>query len=231
MRREEFQAAVRHRLIVSCQAGPGHPLRDSATMARLAAAAVAGGAAAVRGGGTGGIADVAAIRAAVSVPLIGLTKDGDRGVYITPTAQAARAVAAAGADVVAVDGTARVRPDGRPLGETIAAVRAAGALVLADITGLDDARSAVAAGADSIATTLSGYLGEPVPAGPDLDLVAAVRQALPAVFLVAEGRYHQPALAAQALAAGADTVVVGTAITDPVWITRSFARAVHEAGA
>jgi N-acylglucosamine-6-phosphate 2-epimerase len=227
VKRAEFAAAVRGRLIVSCQAGAGHPLRDNATIARLAAAAVTGGAAAVRGGGVGGIPDVAAIRAAVDVPVIGLTKQGSEGVFITPTVQAALDVVAAGADVVAADGTRRARPDGCAFAETVHAVHRAGALLMADIADLDDARASAWAGADVIATTLAGHLSGPVPAGPDLELVADLRGALPDVLLVAEGRYHHPGQAAEAIAAGADAVVVGTAITDPAWITRCFARAVE----
>ncbi|MGH3262661.1 MAG: N-acetylmannosamine-6-phosphate 2-epimerase, partial [Trebonia sp.] len=75
-------------------------------------------------------------------------------------------------------------------------------------------------------TTLSGYAGGP-PAGdgPDLALVAALRERLPDAAIVAEGRYHSPWQAAAALRAGATSVVVGTAITDPAWITGSFVRA------
>ncbi|MGH3437721.1 MAG: putative N-acetylmannosamine-6-phosphate 2-epimerase [Sciscionella sp.] len=228
---EEFLAVVRGRLIVSCQAGAGHPLRESATIARLARAAVAGGAAAVRGGGVGGVADVIAIREAVPVPLIGLTKDGGDGVFITPTVQATQAVIAAGADVIAVDGTRRPRPDGRTLADSVTAAHEAGALVMADIADLNDGIAAAAAGADVIATTLAGCLSAPVPGGPDVALVTALRAAALGRPIVAEGRYHRPEQVAAALAAGADAVVVGTAITDPVWITRSFTDAIEGAPA
>src|SRR5207248_1078449 len=60
-----IEATIAGKLIVSCQAGHGHPLRDTATISRLARAAVAGGAAAIRCGGVGGVADVAAVVDAV----------------------------------------------------------------------------------------------------------------------------------------------------------------------
>ncbi|MFC4907939.1 putative N-acetylmannosamine-6-phosphate 2-epimerase [Actinomadura gamaensis] len=221
-----FAAAVAGRLIVSCQAGDGHPLRDTAALTRMARAAAGGGAAAIRCGGVGGLPDVAAIVAAVDVPVIGLTKDGTDGVFITPTVAAARAVAEAGADVVAADATARPRPDGRPLKDSVAAVHDAGALFMADVATLAEGVAALAAGADMVATTLAGYtLPGPPPDGPDLDLVRALRAELPDAVIVAEGRYHSPAQAAAALGAGATTVVVGTAITDPRWITSRFAAA------
>ncbi|WP_262403482.1 putative N-acetylmannosamine-6-phosphate 2-epimerase [Actinomadura sp. CNU-125] len=180
--------------------------------------------------GVGGVADVAAIAAAVAVPVIGLTKDGTDGVFITPTVEAARAVVAAGAAVVAADATSRPRPDGRTVADSVAAVHDAGALFMADVATLAEGVAAAGAGADIVATTLAGYTGPgPVPDGPDIDLVRALRAALPDATIIAEGRYHSPEAAAAAIAAGATSVVVGTAITDPQWITARFAAAVASA--
>ncbi|MFF0523597.1 putative N-acetylmannosamine-6-phosphate 2-epimerase [Actinomadura nitritigenes] len=226
MNAETFAAAVAGRLIVSCQAPDGHPLRDTGALVRMAEAAAGGGAAAIRCGGVGGTPDVAAIAAAVDVPVIGLTKDGTGGVFITPTVEAARAVVRAGAHVVAADATFRPRPDGRPLTETIKAVQGEGALLMADVATLDEGVAAAEAGADMVATTLAGYtVPGPPPDGPDLDLVRALRDELPGALIVAEGRYHAPASAAAAIEAGATCVVAGTAITDPRWITARFAAA------
>lgn len=93
---------------------------------------------------------------------------------------------------------------------------------------MEEGLAAIAAGADLVATTLSGYTpNSPSTAGPDLTLVAALRAALPAnVPLLAEGRYHTPEIAAAALRTGATSVVVGTAITDHAWLTVQFALAV-----
>lgn len=226
MNPESFAAAVAGRLVVSCQAAEGHPLRDTAALVRMARAAAEGGAAAIRCGGVGGVPDVTAIAAAVDVPVVGLTKDGTDGVFITPTVAAARAVAAAGARVVAADATFRPRPDGRPLSASIEAVHEAGALFMADVSTLEEGVAAAEAGADAVATTLAGYTAPgPPPEGPDLGLVRALRRALPGALIAAEGRYHSPAAAASAIEAGASCVVVGTAITDPRWITARFAAA------
>jgi N-acylglucosamine-6-phosphate 2-epimerase len=214
-------------LIVSCQAGRGHALRDSATIARMARAAADGGARAIRCGGVGGLDDVAAVREAVALPVIGLTKHDRTGVFITPTVEDAVAVARLGAEVVALDGTSRPRPDGVDLATVIKAVHDEGALVMADVATLPDGELAAAAGADLVASTLSGYTEDTAGTGPgpDLELVAGLRNALPDQPIVAEGRYHSPESVAEALLLGATAVVVGTAITDPTWITRSFARA------
>lgn len=217
---------IRGGLIVSCQAGQGHALRDTATMVRLAHAAVDGGAVAIRCGGVGGVADVAAVTDGVEVPVVGLTKDGTEGVYITPTVEAALSVVHAGADVVATDATDRPRPDGATFADTVAAVHDAGALVVADVATEAEGIAAAEAGTDIVATTLAGNIGPLAPpSGPDIDLVASLHAALPGVPIVAEGRYHSADDVAAAISAGAVAVVVGTAITDPAWITARFAAA------
>jgi len=213
--------ALRGRLIVSAQAYPGEPMRTPTTMAQVAASAVIGGAAAIR---VQGIADVQFTRSAVEVPVIGLWKDGHDGVFITPTARHALAVAHAGAHIVALDGTRRGRPDGLSLQQTIELVHAEShALVMADCGSLQDALAAAEAGADLVGTTLAGYSGErPKTQGPDLELLEAIAAAGLSVPLVAEGRIHTPAQARAALDAGAFAVVVGTAITHPATITGWF---------
>lgn len=224
---QQILAALDGKLVVSCQAYPGEPMRDPNTMAQIARAAVIGGAAGIR---LQGLDDIRAA-ADLTVPIVGLWKDGTDGVFITPTLEHARAVADAGADVVALDGTRRPRPDGLTLAETIAGLRQThGAItIMADCGSLDDAIAAEEAGADILGTTLSGYTGErEKTAGPDLELIAEIvaRCGKP---VAAEGRIHSPADAAAALAAGASSVCVGTAITHPSTITSWFVSAVADA--
>ena len=102
-------------LVVSCQAYPGEPMLDPRTMTQIAQAAETGGAAAVRGKG---IDDLRGMREAVSIPIVGIVKVGDEGVYITPTLADCLAGAAIGVEIVAMDGTRRPRPDGLSLAET-----------------------------------------------------------------------------------------------------------------
>lgn len=219
---------LRSQLIVSCQAYPGEPMRDPRTMAQVAQSAVNGGAAAVR---VQGVADIQFTRSAVEVPVIGLWKDGHEGVFITPTLHHAIAVANAGADVVALDGTRRHRPDGLTLAQTVKGIREAShALVMADCGSVGDAEAAVEAGADIIGTTLAGYTGERPPTdGPDVELIEHIVRADSGAPVIAEGRIHTPAQARAALEAGAFAVVVGTAITHPATITSWFTNAM-EAG-
>ncbi|MDI3424275.1 N-acetylmannosamine-6-phosphate 2-epimerase [Streptomyces luteolus] len=207
------------RLVVSCQAPPGDPMRQTDTLVRMARAAQDGGAAAVR---VNDPVVVAATVAAVDLPVIGLWKDGDTGVFITPTVRHALALVAAGAKIVAADATARPRPDGSTFTELVDAVHNAGALVMADVSNLAEGRAAAAQGADFVSTTLSGYVpGSPQQTAPDLNLVAELAAAVDAP-VVAEGRIATPAQAAEALARGASSVVVGTAITAPTALTRLF---------
>ena len=217
--------SLRSRLIVSVQAYPGEAMREPGTMARVARAAVDGGAAAIR---CQGLADISAIKGQVDVPVIGLWKEGHEGVYITPTLRHARACSLAGADIVAIDATGRPRPDGRTYAETVAALKDEGVLVMADCGSIDDARRAWEAGSDILSTTLSGYTGErEKTSGPDLELLAMMVDEFDTP-VICEGRVHTPADAAAAMAAGAWSVVVGTAITHPTTITTWFDRAVRE---
>lgn len=215
---------MKNRLVVSVQAYPGEPMRDPRTMAQIALAAELGGAAAIR---CQGLADISAIKGQVSVPVIGLWKEGSEGVYITPTLRHARACSVAGADIVAIDATRRPRPDGRTYAETVAALHDEGIVVMADCGSIGDAEMAYEAGSDILSTTLSGYTGErEKTAGPDLELLRQMVEQFDRPVLC-EGRVHTPDQARSALDAGAWSVVVGTGITHPTSITSWFVQALE----
>ncbi|MFB9992349.1 N-acetylmannosamine-6-phosphate 2-epimerase [Deinococcus oregonensis] len=214
---------LRGHLVVSVQADDGSPLREVAHIVALSRAALLGGAAGLR---LRSAEDLQAVRAITDLPLIGLTKQAHPGtdVYITATPQEVQEVAAAGADVVAFDGTDLPRP--YSVAQLAAAAHAAGALAMADISTLAEARAAYEAGADIVGTTMSGYTPHsPQQPGPDFALMAALTAAgLP---FIAEGRINSPELATLALQTGAVCVVVGSAITRPDHVTRWFASALQ----
>jgi N-acylglucosamine-6-phosphate 2-epimerase len=191
-------------------------------MARMALAAAQGGAAAIRANSP---VDIAAIRQRVALPIIGLYKDEIAGypVYITPTLRHAKEVAAAGAEMIAIDATMRPRPEPGTLADFIVRIHAeTGLPVLADVATLAEGVMASAAGADMLSTTMSGYTPDsPQQRAPDLELVANLSRAV-TIPVLAEGRYRTPQQASNALAVGALAVVVGGAITRPQEITRYF---------
>ena len=98
-------------IIVSCQALPGEPLHGRGMMAAMAQAAKEGGAVGIR---ANGVEDIAAIRRQVALPVIGIVKAEYPGspVYITPTEAEVEALLQAGAEIIALDATARPRPQG-----------------------------------------------------------------------------------------------------------------------
>ncbi len=211
-------------LIVSCQPVPGGPMDDAHSVVGFALAALAGGAAGLR---IESLDYVRAVRARTTAPIIGIVKQDrtDSAVRITPTTELAAALCAAGADIVAIDATRRPRP--ASVAELIAAIKARGKLAMADCSDISDAREALAAGADLVGSTMSGYTGGAIPAGPDYELLTAMRRLTPHV--VAEGRVHTPAQAAEALHRGASCVVVGSAITRTEHATSWFKSAMAAA--
>ncbi len=220
-----FLDAVKGKLIVSCQALEDEPLHGAGVMAKMAVAAKLGGAAAIRANGP---ADISAIKAAVDLPVIGLYKQGDSGVYITPTFEAAAEIAAAGADVIALDCTDRPRPDGLPVSQLLERIqRELKVPIFADVSTLAEAKAAADMGVAMMAPTLSGYTDQsPAQAAPDFDLLERMIETL-ALPVIAEGRIHTPQQARRAMDMGAWAVVVGSAITRPRMITARFAAALE----
>lgn len=219
-----FLEQVHERLIVSCQALEHEPLHGAEIMARMALAAQQGGAAGIRANGPD---DITKIRQTVDLPIIGLFKDGTEGVYITPTFDHARAIAAA--DVIALDGTPRQRPGSDDLKSLIRRIHdELDRPVLADLATLEEAGAAIDAGADLVAPTLAGYTPYTQPREAiDVDLLRAMTQQF-SVPVIAEGNVRTPEMARAALEAGAWAVVVGGAITRPQSITARFVSALDD---
>lgn len=200
-------------LIVSCQAPVDSPLHEPAVIAAIARAAVNQGAVGVR---IDTPAHVQAVRQRVDAPIIGLWKQQFDGcdVYITPQFHNAVAIAQAGADIIAIDATSRPRPNGETLDALISQIHEQlQKPVMADVDTLEAAIGAVRAGADLVGTTLYGYTDETRHlSAPGFDLLKQMVETLD-VAIVCEGGIASPEMARQALDLGADTVVVGTAIT------------------
>jgi N-acylglucosamine-6-phosphate 2-epimerase len=211
---------IRGGLVVSVQARAGSALDDPHVLAAMARAAQDNGAAGIR---IQGVRNLEAVRRRVDVPIVGIIKREYEGFepYITPTLREVREVLDSGAEIVAFDATGRPRPEGIDVRQLVAAIHAGGALAMADCALPEDGVCAVAAGADIVATTLCGYTKDTKGAAlPALDLVRRFRDL--ATFVVCEGGIHTPDSAAAAIAAGADAVVVGTAITNTEWLVGQY---------
>ncbi len=214
---------LRGGLIVSCQAGPTDAVYGSAAMAAMAQAAERGGAVGIR---ANGVEDIAAIRRAVSLPIIGIDKQDlpGYGIRITPSLDAARRIVAAGADIVAVDATRRGAEEGRlPAAQLIRQIKdELHVPVMADISIFEEAMAAAEAGADIVATTLSGYTSYSLQLKePDFDLLEKLAHTL-SLPVIAEGRISSPHEARHVLALGGFAVVVGSMITRPRWIVEQY---------
>jgi N-acylglucosamine-6-phosphate 2-epimerase len=213
-------------LVVSCQAPVGSPLRTPDTMLAMARAAAMGGAVGIRANGPGHVGPMVA---ALDLPVLGLHKVDydDFPVYITPTVAEVDALVNTGCELIALDATDRPRPGGATLADLVRRIHDAGALAFGDLATVSDLEPALAAGIDAVGTTLSGYTsGGPVPAGPDFELLRMLAERSP-VPVYAEGRYGAPEEVTRAVVLGADIVIIGTAITEPIALTRRFAAALE----
>ena len=209
-------SALKGSLIVSVQAPEGSPLRHPLAIAAMAEACLANGASGVRLESPEHIAAVR--RRCPQALIVGLWKRTwpDSPVYITPRWQEIQAVWGAGADVVALDGTDRPRPEGQRLEELVCRAREElGVPLMADVDSLDSGRRAAELGCAWVGTTLYGYTeATKHDKPPAFALVKLLRDTLPAsVPVVCEGGISSPDQAREAQCRGADLVVVGTAIT------------------
>jgi N-acylglucosamine-6-phosphate 2-epimerase len=201
-------------LIVSCQAPADSPLAVPEVIAALAATAEKNGAVGVR---IDSPRNVMAVKQRIKLPVLGIHKvvtDGSE-VYITPTFDAVRGIAEAGADVIAIDATRRPRPDGECLKSILERVRAEIDIpLMADVATLDEGVAAAEEfGFDVVSTTLSGYTSDTKHInGPDLDLVEKLSKRL-SIPVVCEGRLRSTENVVRAFDCGAFAVVVGGAIT------------------
>lgn len=178
--KEALLEQIRGGLIVSCQAAQGDAFFGPDYVSRFAMSAVRGGACGIR---ANTVPDVAAIMAAVEVPVIGLIKRDYEGCscYITPTMREVEELAAVEVPVIAVDATDRPHPDGQDGAAFLRAIRARfpERLLMADISTFAEGMAAAEAGADLVSTTLSGYTEEsPKSDLPDLSCCGGWRLSL-----------------------------------------------------
>lgn len=226
--RDKKVETLRGKLIVSCQALPHEPLYSSFIMGRMAVAAREGGAVGIRANTK---EDIAEIQAQTDLPIIGIVKrDYDNcEVYITPTMKEIDELMEVKPEIIAVDATGRLRPDGVTLEEFYHQVREAypGQLLMADCSTVAEALFADKLGFDFIGTTMVGYTEQSKGNRIEEDDFAILREIVEKCEhrVIAEGNINQPEKAKRVIELGAFSVVVGSIITRPQLITKSFAEA------
>jgi N-acylglucosamine-6-phosphate 2-epimerase len=226
-----FEELIPRGVIVSVQLDAHEPLHSPQHCALFAQAAEAGGAAAVR---AEGIASMQEIRATTRLPLIGCTRDSfsDGWMLVTPDMQAVDRLVKVGADVVALDGTMRARPNGMDGARFIGEVRSRypDQAILADISTFEEGVRAADMGASALSTVLCGRTKETyeqsLAASPNIDLIYRLATTV-GIPVLAEGFIWNTTDATEAVEAGAYGVIVGGAITRPRVITQLFVNAVE----
>lgn len=223
--------ALQGKLIVSCQALPHEPLHSSFIMGRMAKAAKEGGAYGIRANTW---EDIQEIQHQVDLPVIGIVKRDypDSSVYITPTMREVEELVGVQPEIIALDATGAKRPGGVTLDEFFRQIkeRYPEQLLMADCSTVEEAVHADELGFDFIGTTMVGYTPQSKGMKIEANDFEILREIVAKVkhLVIAEGNINTPEKAKRVIELGAFSVVVGSIITRPQLITKSFAEALEE---
>lgn len=216
---------LKGKLIVSCQALQHEPLHSSFIMGRMALAAKEGGAAGIRANTK---EDIAEIQSQVDIPIIGIVKrDYDNSkVYITPTMREIDELMEVKPEIIAIDATCELRPEGKTLDEFFKEVKAKypDQLFMADCSTVEEALHADDIGFDFIGTTMVGYTEHSKNLKIEDNDFEIIREILAKVKhpVIAEGNINTPEKVKRVIELGCYSVVVGSIITRPQLITKKF---------
>ena len=219
---------LKGKLIVSCQALPHEPLHSSFIMGRMALAAKEGGAFGIRANTK---EDIKEIQSQVDLPIIGIVKRDyeDSGVYITPTMKEIDELMEVKPEIIAVDATGAVRPGGLSLDDFFHQIKEKypDQLLMSDCSTVEEALHADELGFDFIGTTMVGYTEQSKNDKIEANDFEIIRQILEKAKnkVIAEGNINTPEKAKRVVELGVFSVVVGSIITRPQLITKSFAEA------
>ncbi|MEN3037719.1 MAG: N-acetylmannosamine-6-phosphate 2-epimerase [Candidatus Kryptonium sp.] len=219
--KQEILKRIKNGIIVSCQPDEFGLFSDVKFIVEFAVSAELGGAVAVR---IEGVESIRAVKSKVKIPVIGIIKDKYPGgdVLITPDLVSVQKIIEAGADVVAIDVTAR---DERF--DIFKRVREnyKNVILMADVSTYEEGIKSAELGADMIATTLAGYTPYTRHSykkyEPDFELVHKLSSSLD-VPIVAEGRIWTVEQVKKMFDLGAFAVVIGSVVTRPRLIVQRF---------
>lgn len=218
--------SLKGKLIVSCQALPHEPLHSSFIMGRMAKAAKEGGAFGIRANTK---EDIAEIQTQVNLPIIGIVKRDyeDSKVYITPTMKEIDELMEVKPEIIAMDATTALRPGGKTVNEFFKKVKEKypNQLFMADCSTIEEALHADEIGFDFIGTTMVGYTEQSAHSKIEENDFEIIREILAKVKhpVIAEGNINTPEKVRRVIDLGCYSVVVGSIITRPQLITKSFA--------
>lgn len=216
---------IQGNLIVSCQALPDEPLHSSFIMGRMARAAKEGGASGIRANTA---EDIREIQKEVDLPIIGIVKKdyNDSKVYISPTMDEIDELVATGVEIIALDATKDLRPNGKSIDDFYKQIKEKypNQLLMADCSTVEEALHADELGFDFIGTTLVGYTdqskGDKIEAN-DFEILREIIKNVEGK-VIAEGNINTLEKAKRVIELGAYSVVVGSIITRPQVITKNF---------
>lgn len=215
---------LRGKLIVSCQALPEEPLHSSFIMGRMAVAAKQGGAAGIR---AQSVEDINEISKVVDLPIIGIIKKvyPDSPIHITASRKEVEDLLTTKCEIIALDATPRPRPNGDKLEDLLKLIHDNGRIAMADCSTYEECIEADKMGFNIVSTTLFGYTPYSVKlTGPDFETTKKIVENVKA-FVIAEGKINTPEDLKKVYEyCKVDSAVVGTAITRPQDITKTFTR-------
>ena len=222
---------LKGKLIVSCQALPHEPLHSSFIMGRMALAAKEGGAKGIRANTK---EDIKEIQSQVDLPIIGIVKRDydDSKIYITPTMKEIDELMEVKPEIIAMDATISTRPGNKTLDKFFHEVKEKypDQLFMADCSTIEEALHADELGFDFIGTTMVGYTKQSEGDKIEENDFEILREIVSKVNhkVIAEGNINTPEKARRVLELGAYSVVVGSIITRPQLITKSFVEAIEK---
>lgn len=224
-KKRELLESLKGGLVVSCQTQKDEPIYTEDMVVKMAECAKWGGAVGIRANSP---EQIRKIKENVDLPIIGLWKiwNEDTDVFITPTLKACKEIWEAGADIIALDCTGQVTHEGTIAWDLLPIVKKEipDAPIFADVSNYDEARRAIDNGADIVAPTLYGYTEETKHIEePDFrEFARMCRDFKDEAYVMMEGHVYTPEDAMKVLYLGAHSVVVGSAITRPHYITKRF---------